>query len=629
MAKCSHFFQRCLDLLALFFLYSLLLPNQGFGASTLPGDVLLERGFVNQYEYSRSTGYWSEPIGGFTECAGKYIEVYAAELDMVTESRTYVDIRSAGSYEQCSTRKETFNYKFWDGTKTYCELCTDSSTYESGLQCLHGETNQITFTVGSIVGSGRSECSQLWLCEEAYASCNTTPPFPAKESYATSQSDSLYTFRLECPDNKSLKSLEISADGWIQRDGEKSPGVLLINGISPINTSGNHYEWTIPIDLKCGDSVTLVPSISSGMATAYVSSINAIFCVLDIADFTASAATISPSAGESVDMTASITSDEAVNWTLTLADKSFSGSGDVVSATWDGKDANGETVPNGTYAAALSAETVGGGCKVTKDLTITVESNTCDINITPSPSEVWPMLPKLQRPAGYNADSDTTSTVMVSLTNPAPPEGCTVDLSVEPTDNSGGHNHTGSRPKSTLSKTTVFFSGGQSGAQNVTYTSSEVSGKEKVIAKVKSKKKGEAAITVRVPGLQPLESSIAYNLSQSPPAALTHPSNHYGLPSTNAAVDYFTFDYTYETDAILGINDMSLEKGGLFDYEGTWARPHNSHRKGTSVDIDRMAQDTQTRGYVRVDVSRLTEIVKGYKGKKIPEATIHYEFSFK
>ncbi len=275
-----------------------------------------------------------------------------------------------------------------------------------------------------------------------------------------------------------------------------------------------------------------------------------------------------------------------------------------------------------TFTLTPSA-TTGQGTTILADMYFLADTNSCDINITSSPSEVWPMLPPKQRPSGYNAYTDTASTVMVSLKSPAPPEGCTIDLSVEPVDNSGGHSHTGNRPKGRLSQTSVSFSGGQTGAKNVTYTSSEVSGEEKVVAKVKGEKKGEAKVTVRVPGLVPLENSIAYNLTGS---TSSHSSNHYGLPSTNAAVNHLTFDYAYETDTLLGINDMSLEKGGLFDYKATWAPPHNSHRKGTSVDIDSMAQSTETWGYVRVLRDWIERLCNSYQGHLVPEGTIHCEF---
>jgi hypothetical protein len=51
--------------------------------------------------------------------------------------------------------------------------------------------------------------------------------------------------------------------------------------------------------------------------------------------------------------------------------------------------------------------------------------------------------------------------------------------------------------------------------------------------------------------------------------------------TTAMAIAYFLFK-----GSRLGINDMSLPKGGLFDICSTWLPPHKMHRRGTSVDLD-------------------------------------------
>lgn len=246
------------------------------------------------------------------------------------------------------------------------------------------------------------------------------------------------------------------------------------------------------------------------------------------------------------------------------------------------------------------------------------KKDTCDITTRVFPTDVLPQ----------KAGSDkTTSTIMVSLNKPAPADGCNVKFTVEPIEQSGGHSHSGSRPKGTVTPNSISFSSGEMGAKNATYKSSEVSGEEKIKVKVNEKDNSETTINVKVPGLEPLQSSIVYNLSQSPDAAITHPSNHYGLPSTNDAVFNMAFDYLYETDALLGINDMSLEKGGLFDYRATWAPPHSSHRKGTSVDINSTAQSTETWKYVHADRALINKYCGKYNGHIVREGPIHCEFT--
>ncbi len=96
---------------------------------------------------------------------------------------------------------------------------------------------------------------------------------------------------------------------------------------------------------------------------------------------------------------------------------------------------------------------------------------------------------------------------------------------------------------------------------------------------------------------------------------------------------------------MLGINDMSLPLGGLFDIYHNWHPPHNSHRKGTSVDIDRCAwkdggieeggvaaEDPcglslgYPGGFVRVDRKEIEKLCNQRGGRLLPEPTCHYEF---
>ena len=110
----------------------------------------------------------------------------------------------------------------------------------------------------------------------------------------------------------------------------------------------------------------------------------------------------------------------------------------------------------------------------------------CKVSINASPSEVWPK--------GAGNDDKTTSTIMVTATNP-PPEGCTVNLKVEPVKDSGGHiegGHTGDRNnhKGSIKDITLTIPSGLSQA-STTYQSNEVSGEEKIIAEVNGERKAK------------------------------------------------------------------------------------------------------------------------------------------
>ena len=51
----------------------------------------------------------------------------------------------------------------------------------------------------------------------------------------------------------------------------------------------------------------------------------------------------------------------------------------------------------------------------------------CEVSVKVVPAEVWPLIPKAQRPVGYKEDW-TKADVVVILNKPAPPEGCNVNL---------------------------------------------------------------------------------------------------------------------------------------------------------------------------------------------------------
>lgn len=69
--------------------------------------------------------------------------------------------------------------------------------------------------------------------------------------------------------------------------------------------------------------------------------------------------------------------------------------------------------------------------------------------------------------------------------------------------------------------------------------------------------------------------------------------NHYGTSSVTGALSLIAWRYFEETERSMGINDMSLPKGGLFDIHNDWKSPHgmlvgtDNHRIGKAADIDR------------------------------------------
>ncbi|MBI4822797.1 MAG: hypothetical protein HY805_00990 [Nitrospirae bacterium] len=235
----------------------------------------------------------------------------------------------------------------------------------------------------------------------------------------------------------------------------------------------------------------------------------------------------------------------------------------------------------------------------------------------------------------------TQAEIKVSLARPATKGGCTVDLKVYPVPYSGGHNHHDVlRPHGKLngkdSETVNFYSGETS--QTVKYTSSEIAGKEEIIAKIDGKEVGKVSIDVKVPGLEPMPAyTLIYQLTGGGDRMPHHSDNHYGTKSTRENMILVARDFYKQFKAKLGINDMSLVWGGLFDLCDTWNpadrcslapnRGHFSHRKGTSVDIDRNALSQN--GYIRVNRGYIEDRCRYHgKGWLVPEATIHCEFPY-
>jgi hypothetical protein len=72
----------------------------------------------------------------------------------------------------------------------------------------------------------------------------------------------------------------------------------------------------------------------------------------------------------------------------------------------------------------------------------------------------------------------------------------------------------------------------------------------------------------------------------------TAANNHYGIPGLIDALEgisrtfYNRYSLNSANDYILAYNDMSLPFGGLFDINGNWRNPHQTHREGRNCDIE-------------------------------------------
>jgi hypothetical protein len=145
----------------------------------------------------------------------------------------------------------------------------------------------------------------------------------------------------------------------------------------------------------------------------------------------------------------------------------------------------------------------------------------------------------------------------------------------------------------------------------VTYTAPEAAGTIRITAEVDGARSDPQTVTVRVEGLVSL-------LAYYPGLKLigetdTHRENHYGTLRTVVALRDIgdAWVQLYPNDPV-GINDMSLEWGGLFDLNSSWAPPHQRHRQGENVDVRIInlndGQKLDLEGFIR---KQICNILKG------------------
>ena len=189
-------------------------------------------------------------------------------------------------------------------------------------------------------------------------------------------------------------------------------------------------------------------------------------------------------------------------------------------------------------------------------------------------------------PRGLGSDT-ATLTVTVRRCGGEPARGETVHFRLEREEGSGGHRHPAPQASQhagalgTLDPATCVTD--DNGRCRVTYTAPEAAGTIRITAEVDGARSDPQTVTVRLEGLVPLPAYPGLELIGETD---THPFNHYGTPRTVGALFRVgeMWSLIYPNNRV-GINDMSLEWGGLFDFRSTWAPPHQLHRRGENVDV--------------------------------------------
>lgn len=175
-----------------------------------------------------------------------------------------------------------------------------------------------------------------------------------------------------------------------------------------------------------------------------------------------------------------------------------------------------------------------------------------------------------------------------------------VTLTVAATEGTAGHEHIGGKPAGSFDgAATVTLNTGSDGVVYTVYVAPPPAGPVKVQGASDGADPASVTVEVGLGGLTELleGGSVAYAGNPG-----SHHSRHWGTPAMvssikalgdslqiragefNALPDSLKAGSRFPS--VLGVNDMSLALGGLFDFRGTWARPHDEHRKGTNADID-------------------------------------------
>ncbi len=278
----------------------------------------------------------------------------------------------------------------------YCRTCSwQVINTPSPLLC--GTYPIESSTIGLASGSYNSTYYQDYFDPDAEfvrKKCNITEVGKYVDTYTTNRS-----FILKY--NKQIRSgSKLLIKGTLNvKNSNNKPDMeeFTINGLKPKTVivayyrydTYNHYhnmggsaEWEVPLSsASIGDVITLAPIISSGFGEVVFSSIEVVDspCNLEITSLTNlndSNNTIYPILGTIAD-----SSGKTINWTATVADRTFNGTGKVPSFSWDGKDNNGQVVPEGTYQIILTAKTADETCSDSKIIPITVKS-ACNLKIT-------------------------------------------------------------------------------------------------------------------------------------------------------------------------------------------------------------------------------------------------------
>lgn len=234
-----------------------------------------------------------------------------------------------------------------------------------------------------------------------------------------------------------------------------------------------------------------------------------------------------------------------------------------------------------------------------------------------------------------NRPPDTSRTILrVSVVDGsgAPVPNATVTLSSKARESSSGHVHTGGKPGGFFQTPesdpleAVTINTGASGVVKLYYVASEVSGPVTIEGASPSAARESTMVYVKVPGLVAMSPGASYVFTGA--IANRHTANHFGTPQALQAFREFADSVSAWIGEPLGINDISLADGGLFDVgPSAWDIPHGYHRRGTHADIrTKYANNIVFSRKEQARMRALWKVTLGY-GEPVDEADhLHLNF---
>lgn len=325
------------------------------------------------------------------------------------------------------------------------------------------------------------------------------------------------------------------------------------------------------------------------------------------------------------------------------------------------------------------------GVNGSTDIEVTKEGEELNLNLDiAGKTEAWPTLTSGTASGG---DANTTPNpnernkikkIIIKVTKDGNPvSGKSIRTLAQLELPSGGHQHTNQPTKMDLGKFKDFSNEKESfglinsvtdekGEVILEYTTSQISGEfkissiltgssgvndsEKVLVSVEPDLLNFASLGTERWNLTGNTGTTSY--SKCDGTQINHAQNHYASQKLygnlyNALIDFYEWsgmprsEGGYGEFIKVGLNDMSLPKGGLFDICSDWGggnkkEGHYYHRIGASVDVDtrgRTITDNELVYLLNEELpdgttiqEKLKFFVNNHGGEKYPEATIHYGF---